>query len=128
MEAPEIVKVLMETKLWLFSQGTAKVKWLRAGDKFVVYAAGKGNRCFLGRFTLKTAPKALASIPEGLESLARLFTLGCKIEEAVFWVEPKPIAGLLPNLSFIYDKKNYGLYLRQGVRELSKDDYNVICE
>ncbi len=126
LTAPKIACSLLDQGIWLFSPHTGKVKTLQAGDKIVIYAAGRGNRFFLGSFALKTKPELSESHPAGLERLVKLFSLRSEIREVSRWAEPKPMADLLENLSFIKDKKNYGLYLRQGLRELSKEDYLAI--
>jgi len=121
--AREIIEELFQKQTWLFSKRTPKLKTLAIGDQVVVYAAGKNNRCFMGTFTLSSLP-ALAennSMP-----LVRLYPLECKISKASLWKEPKPIKELLPQLSFIVDKKNYGLYLRQGLREIPQSDFEEI--
>lgn len=48
LSAQDIVATLLKHEKWLFSRGTANVKSLKTGDRVVVYAAGKGNRCFVG--------------------------------------------------------------------------------
>jgi hypothetical protein len=126
--AREIVKLLFESKQWLFSPTTPRVKSLKKNDKFVVYAAGKGNRCFLGQFALSTAPETLQTVNPRLERLARLYSLSCNIEDDILWEKPKPIVDMLPRLLFIEDKKNYGLYLRHGLKEISQEDYQLILK
>ncbi|NLJ80659.1 MAG: hypothetical protein GX335_06525 [Firmicutes bacterium] len=126
LTAPKIAYSLLDQGIWLFSSHTAKVKTLEAGDKIVIYAAGRGNRFFLGSFALKTKPEPSECGPAGLERLVKLFALRSEIKEISRWAEPKPMADLLENLSFIKDKRNYGLYLRQGLRVLSEEDYQVI--
>ncbi len=125
-DAREIVRLLFENKIWLFSPFTPKVNSLRACDRLLVYAAGKGNRCFLGESTLVEPPKALHTVPKQLKNLATIYSLGSGITDEILWPDVKPIMDLLPKLSFVKDKKNYGLYLRQGLRELSEEDYIVI--
>ncbi len=127
LSAQDIVATLLKHEKWLFSRGTAKVRYLKAGDRVVVYAAGKGNRCFVGNFTLKTMPiEEDNDHSTELKSLLRYFPLSCQIKEASLWAKSLPIKDILDDLSFIGDKKNYGLYLRQGMRELSEGDYAVI--
>lgn len=128
MGAREIVKLLFDNKQWLFSPATPKVKSLRRNDRLVVYAAGKGNRCFLGEFTLSTAPETLQTLNPKLENLARLYSLTCNMKDEILWEKPKPIVDMLPRLSFIEDKRNYGLYLRQGLKEISQEDYQSIVK
>lgn len=127
LSARDIATTLFNHETWLFSRGTARVKYLKPGDRVLVYAAGKGNRCFMGNFTLKTTPSEEdTDHPKELKSLRKYFPLSCHIKDASLWTESLPIKDILDDLSFIGDKKNYGLYLRQGMRELSDRDYGVI--
>lgn len=126
LEAMDIVVTLFDAATWLFSPRTAKVQSLVPGDKFVVYMAGQQNKCFVGTFTLETAPTEFNSNPEGLENLLKYFSLSSKIKDVSLWPTPVPIRSILVDLTFIVDKKNYGLYLRQGIRQLSEADFDII--
>lgn len=127
LSAQDIAATLIKHNIWLFSRGTAKVRYLKADDRVVVYAAGKGNRCFVGNFTLKTMPiEEDNDHSTELKSLLRYFPLSCQIKESSLWAKSLSIKDRLDDLSFIGDKQNYGLYLRQGMRELSEGDYAVI--
>ena len=126
LDAVTIAKLLFSHSKWLFSPNTPMVRRLQKGDQLVVYAAGRNNRCFLGYFTLASEARILEHVPDALEPLVNLYFLSCQIENATLWTKPKPIIEFLPNLSFVKDKKNYGLYLRQGLREIAKSDYEVI--
>lgn len=126
LQPQKIAKLLFEKQLWLFSPHTAKVKSLRAGDYMVVYLAGKGNRIFIGKFRLGSKPKPFNHISPELKELAGYYSLVVPISDIVLWNEPKPIIDLLPKLSFIVDKKNYGLYLRQGLRQIPQQDFEAI--
>lgn len=125
--AKDIVATLFKHRQWLFSPRTAKISRLKPGDKVIVYAAGKGNRCFIGSFCLESVPdveEADGSLE--LIHLKKYFPLSCRIKNILIWSKPVAIKDVLDDLSFIGDKKNYGLYLRQGMRELSEQDYSVI--
>jgi hypothetical protein len=126
IDAGTIVEMLFENSQWLFAPTTPRIRSLNTGDRVVVYAAGRNNRCFRGTFTIASKPAELECLPDEMGQLARLYSLACQIKDGELWRVPKPIKELLPELSFIKDKKNYGLYLRRGLREISKRDYEVI--
>lgn len=92
----------------------------------LVYAAGKGNQCFVASFTVASKPEQWASPRAGLEDLMKYFPIGCDIKEAALWKAPVPMVDVVNELGFIGDKKNHGLYLRQGAKLLTRKDVDVI--
>lgn len=127
INAKDIANLLSKHNLWLFSPHTAKVRSLKAGDALLVYLAGKSNRVFVGTFKLNSKPAPLEeATPDELKPLAKYYSLAAPIEDVILWEKPKPIVELLPRLSFITDKKNYGLHLRQGLRQIPEEDFEVV--
>lgn len=58
-----------------------------------------------------------------------IFTLSSPIDKVEIFKRPIILDEELRNkLSFIGDKKNWGLYLRQGTRSLSEQDYQIIMD
>lgn len=101
---------------------------MKAGDMVVLYVGGAEAKHFIGTAILANEPYPAAS-----EDRALLRNLGIDflnwavdLKETRTWKSPKPIKQLLPKLSYVKDKKNYGLFLRQGVRTISERDYKTI--
>ena len=127
----EITEYLLEKEVWQYTPLTPNVKKINKGDKVLIYLAGRERRYFYATFEIQE-PVNSPSIKLGLsehweESFNRMFKLSshiCSIEkfkEKIYLDEE-----LRARLSFIVDKKNWGLYFRQGVRTLSEQDYEAV--
>ncbi len=44
------------------------------------------------------------------------------------WEQPRPAEELVPKLSFVENKEFWFAYLQGGVRQISEQDYRIICE
>lgn len=126
-EAYDIVKLLLDNKVWAFSSRGPLVKRISPGDRVVVYLAGKDNRCFVADFSIASEiSHANEEAIRSMGDLSRMFPLTCRVSDATIWANKKPIKDILVQLDFIQDKKNYGLYFRQGAKWLNKEDYERI--
>lgn len=121
----EITEYLLEKELWAFTPTAPRIKSLKPLDEVIIYLAGKGNRCFVGQFTILTEPNMVERIddePDWLE----MFPYRVKVGDTSIWAEPLSIKKVVNDLDFITDKKNYGLFFRQSVKMLTEKDYNTI--
>ena len=129
--AEDIATHLLINRYWCYSKFAPNVKKLKTGDKVLVYLAGKGRRHFFASFMLKDDVSAITNSEEGeykwRRELNRLFQLSSQIDNIEKYNSPIALdQELRGNLDFIVDKKNWGLYFRQGIRALSEKDYQTI--
>ena len=128
LSALDIVKTLLEDGFWAFS-GSAPVKEkLAVGDSILFYVGGKNRHYFIANGEVKTTVNIASDKQKAL--LARLnisyFNKTVSIGEVEWFQTPVGLIPLKEQLSFIADKKNYGLSLRLPLREISKEDYLLI--
>lgn len=130
LEVEEIVNILLEKKYWLFSKQTPKIKEIKVGDRVVVYIAGKGKRYFTASFTVSSKLKEnkFNVNNEREQTLFSLFDYAIRIDSISLWRDRVYMKTIKDSLSFITDKKNYGLFLRQSVRVIPEKDFKLIFE
>ncbi len=127
LDALEIVEAFFDENIWLFSQKIPSVNSLKSGDQLLICGSFKGQNCILGCFTLKTSPKREARQFSGLLGhLSQQFLLSSEITDAVIWENRKPLGELLPKLGVFEERKLASLYLRHGIRQLTKRDFEQI--
>ena len=122
----EIADTLLEKNCWIFAENAPNIKKMNPGDKVIVYVAGKGNRFFYANFEILEKIKEHKMCPssEETEVLYAMFPLGCSIKVLSISSKPVKIADVKEQLNFITDKKNYGLFLRQSTKIISKKNYD----
>jgi len=128
LSALDIVKTLLDNGFWAFS-GSAPVKEkLAVGDSLLFYVGGKGRHYFIAIGSVKSTVNTANDEQKAV--LNRLgipfFSKTISIEEVEWFQAPVELIPLKEQLSFIADKKNYGLSLRLPLREIQKDDYLMI--
>ena len=133
MPAQDIADYLISKKVWQYSSFAPNVRKIEKGDIALIYLAGRGKRCFYAVFEIQE------QIRQGLglsiqgqaweENFKKIFSLGSTICEIKIFTQPVILNEELRNeLSFIGDKKNWGLYFRQAIRTLPESDYQRIME
>lgn len=121
----EIVDTLLKDNYWVFAENAPNIKKMNPGDKVIVYVAGKGNRFFYANFEILDEVKEHKTNPsKETETLYAMFPLGCSIKALRISSEPLKITDVKEQLNFITDKKNYGLFLRQSTKIISKKNYD----
>jgi len=128
LSALEIVKILLDNGFWAFS-GSAPVKEkLAVGDKILFYVGGRGRHYFIANGLVKsTVNNANDEQKVILNSLGiAFFSKVVSIGEIEWFGTPIELIPLKERLSFIADKKNYGLSLRLPLREITEEDYKMI--
>ena len=126
--AEEVVKKLLDNKVWLFTPYTPNLKKFKKGDKALVYLAGKNRRFFAASFELGNIHSEVNITPNGEfeEFLFGMYNLSCNLYNIEVWQPNVPIVPLKDKLEFIIDKKNWGLFFRQSTKVISKRDYDLI--
>ncbi|OAT84768.1 hypothetical protein [Desulfotomaculum copahuensis] len=132
MDAKVIADTLLAQKIWIFREGTPLLKRLESGDKALIYLCGRNRRCFVAEITFQDKVKPFSGISE-LEGLAKKLGLVwmsfyIQLEATKVFGKPVNIKSLIPSLSFIIDKKNYGLNLRLPIISIPDKDYKLIAE
>lgn len=124
----DIANALLSRNLWLLKEEGAHRKHLDKGDRILFYLGGKGNRCFIADGVIES--KATVMTKEELKIAEEIgikrFGYTIKIAKLNIWKNPVAIADLLAKLSFIKDRKYWGLYFRNSIREISDADYSTV--
>ncbi len=128
LSAIDIVKTLLDNGFWAFS-GSAPVKEkLTVGDSILFYVGGKDRHFFVATGKVKTtvdiANEAHKAVLDRLS--ISFFNRTVSIGEVEWFQTPVELIPLKNQLTFIADKKNYGLSLRLPLREIPKEDYLMI--
>jgi hypothetical protein len=126
-KAKEIVEFLLGKGIWIFHDLAPHMKKFVLADRLIIYTAGS-SRTFVAE--VRVASEVLPLDGKLKQEVATLgltwFTKYVRVTQIHFLNPPRPIQNLLPRLGFVTDKKNYGLFLRQGVRKLDSRDVRVI--
>jgi len=130
LRAEDILDCLLASDVWAYTRRTPHVSRIGEGDRVIVYAAGANRRFFCASFTIAGRPSATrpALLGEARDRLMSLFSLWTPIRDTERWGIPVPMSEVKDVLAFITDKKNWGLHIRQSVREIDDGDYNLIQE
>lgn len=128
ISARQVFEELMERGIWYLWVKTPYYKVFQAGDKALFYLSGKGNRSVVGSAIVADRPQPLT--PEDESTLEKLgmpwFQFRLPLRKIEKWDSPVPIGSLVPNLDFITEKRNWGLNMRQGCRQITDSDYLLL--
>lgn len=128
LKAETIVDILLKQKIWLLNRNTPNLRWMKSGDKVILYLAGKGRRYFYCTFELgESIVQHNKSSKEAAESyLYEFFELEIPIKNIEYFNPKVYISEIKETLDFIVDKKNYGLYFRQSTKIIDGNDFEKI--
>lgn len=128
ISAIDIAKTVLEKGFWAFSDSAPVKGKLEVGDKMLFYVGGKNRHYFTAHGVVKSKVALANKEQEAiLDNLGiGYFNKTIALEKVHWFTEPIELIPLKNELSFITDKKNYGLSLRLPVREISKEDFNKI--
>lgn len=124
-----IWEMLTEKKVWYLTPSAPYRNRFVEGDRIVFYLGGKeGGRVFVGQGTVAGVSEPLTRDDEAFLAALGLPFFGWRVplSEAITWGKQVPIKNLVPELTFIKDKQNYGLHLRSGIVAMSEADYQRI--
>lgn len=124
----EIMEALTARQAWYLWERTPYRSRYKAGDRVVFYLAGKGYRQFAGTATVAGPVVPMERGDRDVAESLGLFEYTEKLllRDIQLWKEPRPVLSLVPELGFIVDKKNYGLYFRMGALRIPREDYERI--
>ncbi|MEJ9224450.1 EVE domain-containing protein [Priestia aryabhattai] len=128
IKAEEIVKILLNKKIWVYTPSTPNLKKMQPEDKVVVYMAGEKRKKFVGYFEIAEDINKhnFNGNTEEEEYIFNLFPLAASIKNIQLFETPIYIKDIKNDLEFIKDKKNYGVFLRSSVRAVSEKDFERI--
>lgn len=126
--AETIIKKLIEKNIWIFKEGAPNVKKIKVGDRILIYECGPGRRFFYGEIEICSEVSPNTQESNSLaENLGLIWmTQYCKIKLIKVFKKPIFIKPLIEKLSFLTEKKNYGLHLRLGIVSIPENDYELI--
>lgn len=99
--------------LWPVYSRTAYVKNLKKDDRVVFYKAGSGNHVFVGT----------SDVDSITDFDSKKFV---KLKNIHLWKKSVNITKIFDKLSFIRNKYTYGVYLVNGIRKITKNDFESI--
>jgi hypothetical protein len=119
--ARALLKYLLDNRCWFFHRTPRS---LLKGDWLIFYVAGKGNHYFAAEATVASEAKEPRPNDEAFLKEVGLSWLHRRIdlEQVQFWPHEVPAERVLPLLEFVTDKRNWGVYFRQGLKRLSAVD------
>ncbi len=128
LSAVDIVKNLLDNEFWAFSVSAPVKEKLAVGDSILFYVGGKDRHYFVAncrvKTTVDTTKEAHKAVLDGLG--LSFFNRTVSIGEVEWFQTPVGLIPLKNQLTFIADKKNYGLSLRLALREIKKEEYLMI--
>lgn len=129
LKPEEIISILKKNGVWAFSAGAANLKKITKGDEAIIYMTGKEYKCFAGHVILKSGPMITDNILN-IDNESKLFDYYPVLlkAEITLWDNPVYIRDIIQNLSFVVDKTNYGLYLRQSTKLIPEEDFQKIVQ
>src|ERR1700730_7302121 len=126
----DVLKQRFTDQFWGLGERTPNRRALKAGDKVVFYL-GFPHRTFAASAVLASDSFALS--PSQQEDLSHGMYFyrapyGVRLSEISTWEHPCRVEDVLPSLSFIENKDNWGVYFQGGVRYLTERDFEVITQ
>ncbi|SRR5581483_4792345 len=115
-------------QFWGLGQKTPNRQALKAGDKVVFYL-GNPHKAFAASATLASDSFELSQAQQDELSHGLTFyrtRYGVRLEQTAFWEELCHVEDVVPAMSLIENKENWGIYLMGGVRYLPEQDFRVI--
>ena len=123
-----IAERLFQAAFWAFTEGAPLRAKLAPGDRVLIYLAGSAHREFVAKAIVKSEAAPLTEYQERVlgEIGIPFFYYGVVLENIQVFPEPVKIRPLVDRLSFIKEKKNYGLHLRLPIVRISDEDYTLL--
>lgn len=112
----EIFRKAQTIGRWKLGEKTNHRNHLAKGDKILFYLAGEEGRKFLGIGELLSTVK-------NDDQKSELFV---ELGQVKLWKKQPRILDLIDVLSFIKNKKHYGLHLQGGIVAISEKDFKTV--
>jgi len=111
----KMLKKIEATKRWSIGRKTPNRGRLSEGDKTLFYQGGEDG----GKVIASAELASSLQQHENADSFV-------KIKNFEVWKKPIDIRALTDKLSFIKNKRHWGVYLQGGIVKISEVDYNKI--
>lgn len=129
VSARDVLIDRVNRKMWVVNSKNPNVKRLRKADEVIFYLGCKGERGFAGIGVLNSKPRPITasdSIEYG--SPSSKFDRVVELKDVNLWKKTKPVANIVPRLSFIKNKRSWGAYLQGGIVRIPKADFELLIE
>lgn len=118
-DSDQTFKERIKNRKWPIFAKTQNRDKIDPGHKVVFYKAGRINgQRFLGTATV------ISGVTREDGRIDAFVELG----DIMIWKKPVQMREILDNLDFVRDKKNWGLYVQGGARQISEKDFLTISE
>ncbi len=130
LSAEDILKQRLTDRFWGLAERTPNRRALQKGDRVVFYV-GIPSMTFAAVATLASdsftlSEKQKTQYSHGKELYKADY--GVILEEIQIWDPPRLVKDLIPALTYIENKQNWGAYFQGGVRQLDEDNFRVIVD
>jgi hypothetical protein len=128
VKPPAIIDELLPKRLWLLPHAASFQKVYAAGDRFLIYAGGEGNFHAAAECAGPVemfVPGSERISPE-LPGLDGFFGRVLRLQRVVRFREPVPIRPLLDQLTFIKERRNWGVHFRRSAIRISERDFQLV--
>jgi hypothetical protein len=112
----EMLKKIETTQKWSIGGRTPNKRRLSEGDKILFYQGGEEDG---GRIVASAELASSLQQPENADSFV-------KLRNFEVWKKPVDMRSLIDKLSFIKNKRHWGLCIQGGIRKIPEVDYNKI--
>lgn len=123
-----IIEELIPKRLWLLPPTAPFLKAYAAGDRFLIYAGGECNfyAAAEGAGPVEAFDPDSERVSENLSGILGFFGRLLRFRRVVRFREPAPIRPLLDRLSFIKERRNWGVHFRQSAIRISEKDFQLV--
>ncbi len=127
--ARQIAEARLAARRWPLYENTSHTTRFRANDQVLIYVGSSGDaaQTFIGQATITrivTAPVAWKD-PAGVIPYGQIARLA-ELEKIDIWNRPVSIRDHIDDLTFITNRKRWGLHLMGGVRQVPESDFRRI--
>lgn len=121
----QITETLAKHEAWLASPVTPYQKVYTEGDRVLFYVAGPKARHVVGDAVIAGPVSPMTEEDQQVANDLKLegFEQRIPLRDVRYWNEPLALKPLVAQLTFIKDKQNWGLHLRQAATRIPYNDY-----
>lgn len=126
----EVLSQRFSDQLWGLGEKTPNRRALKRGDQVIFYL-GTPHKAFAASAVLASDSFTLSAVQQeelchGMEFYRAPY--GVRLEQTSIWERQCRAEEVVPSLSFIENKENWGIYLMGGVRYIPENDFRIVTE
>jgi hypothetical protein len=127
LTATKIIDELLDNKVWLLPPNSSYVTRIAAGDRFLIYA-GKTDFSFYGWAESAGPLKDLdrSKTPNSLLAHRDFFQYMLEFRTVRRFQKPLDVHEILAKLSFVTNRRYWGLNFRRGIVAIPRKDFETI--